>query len=251
MYREHKLIQSQPMGRRMHLWQYGHFGPPLLVFPSAAGMAHEWEAHGMVEALQDWVDAGKLKLFCVESNVAEAWTKKDTDPNWRISRHQAYEAFVENELVPFIRNDCQTPDIAIGVTGTSLGAFYAANFALKHPRTFRYALCLSGRYDIRWMTDGFYNHDVYLSNPLDYVPNLNGGHLDEIRRHTHLALVCGRGKWEDGNIEDTQGLAQALSAKGISNQLDLWGRDVNHQWDWWTKQARHHLAPRVERGTFE
>ena len=56
------------MGRGMHLWKYGHFGPPLLVFPSAAGMAHEWEAHGMVEALEPWLETGKLKLYCTETN---------------------------------------------------------------------------------------------------------------------------------------------------------------------------------------
>ena len=57
----------------------------------------------MVEALADWLEAGKLKLYCVESNVAEAWTRKDSDPKWRIQRHQAYERFLSDELIPFIR----------------------------------------------------------------------------------------------------------------------------------------------------
>lgn len=245
MQREHILIPSEPMGRRMHLWQYGHFGPPLLVFPSAAGMAHEWEAHSMVETLGDWLDAGKLKLYCVESNVAEAWTRKDSDPSWRIQRHQAYERFLIDELVPFIRDDCQSPDIEIGVSGTSLGAFYSMNACLKHPEVFRYALCLSGRYDIRWMSEGFYDHDVYLSNPLEYIQNMNGSRLESIRRNVHVVLVCGQGKWEDGNIEDTQKMAQALARLGISHELDLWGRDVHHQWDWWKKQARYHLEKRL------
>lgn len=245
MHREHKLIPSEPMGRRMHLWQYGHFGPPLLVFPSAAGMAHEWEAHGMVDTLSDWLEAGKLKLYCVESNVAEAWTRKDSDPKWRIQRHQAYEKFLSDELIPFIREDCKTPDIPIGVSGTSLGAFYSMNACLKHPEVFRYALCLSGRYDIRWMTEGFYDHDVYLSNPLDYIQNLNGSRLESIQRNVHAVLVCGQGKWEDGNIEDTQRMAQALAKRGVSHELDLWGSDVHHQWDWWKKQARYHLEKRL------
>jgi esterase/lipase superfamily enzyme len=234
------------MGRRMHLWQYGHYGPPLLVFPSAAGMAHEWEAHGMVEALEDWLEGGQLKLYCVESNVAEAWTRKDSDPNWRIERHQAYERFLIDELVPFIREDCRTPDIGIGATGTSLGALYSLNACLKYPGAFTWALCLSGRYDIRWMTDGFYNHEVYLSNPLDYVRNLEGERLDAIRRDVHVTLVCGQGRWEDGNIEDTQRMAEELSQKRIPHVLDLWGHDVDHQWPWWMKQARHHLQKRLD-----
>jgi esterase/lipase superfamily enzyme len=197
--------------------------------------------------MSDWIESAKVKVYCVESNVAEAWTRKDTDPNWRIARHHAYEKFVVDELIPYIRKDCKTPDIAIGASGTSMGAFYAANFALKAPEAIQYALCLSGRYDITWMTDGFNNHEVYRANPIAYVPNLDGELLERIRKHTHLVLVCGRGKWEDGNIEDTERLGSLLSAKGISNQVDLWGYDVAHEWDWWKRQVRYHLGPIVER----
>lgn len=242
MLRQHEMIPSRAMGRNIHVWRYGHFGPPLIAFPSASGMAHEWESNGMIETLGDWLEDGKLKLYTVESNVSEAWTRKENPPQWRIKRHQMYERFVTDELVPFVRNDCKNENIPIALTGTSLGAFYAANFALKHPSVFRYALCLSGRYDATWMTDGFSNDDIYFNNPIAYVPGLHGDHLEHVRRNTHLALVCGQGKWEDGNIEDAQRLAQLLATKGISHQLDLWGQDVSHQWPWWQRQARHHLA---------
>jgi esterase/lipase superfamily enzyme len=242
LFRQHEMISSKPMGRGVHLWRYGHFGPPLIAFPSASGMAHEWEANGMIDALADWLEAGRLKLYTVESNVSEAWTRKENPPEWRITRHQLYEQFVTEELVPYVRADCQKADIPIALAGTSLGAYYAANFALKHPVVFRYALCMSGRYDVTWMTDGFSNTDIYFNNPVAYVPGMQGEHLDLVRKHTHLALVCGRGKWEDGNIEDAQRLAQLLQSKGISHKLDLWGRDVAHQWPWWRRQARLHLA---------
>ena len=86
MIRKHELIPSREMGRPVHLWRYGHYGRPLLVFPSASGMAHEWDAHGMVEALGDFIDQGRLKLYCTETNVAEAWTRRESDPAWRIGR---------------------------------------------------------------------------------------------------------------------------------------------------------------------
>ncbi len=242
MFKKHDMIPSSAMGRPVHLWRYGHYGPPLIAFPSASGMAHEWDAHGMIEALGDYLEHGRLKLYCVESNVAEAWTRKENPPDWRILQHRAYERFVVDELVPAIRNDCQSPDIPIAAAGVSMGAYYAANFALKFPEVFRYALCMSGRYDVTWMTDGFSNDDVYFNNPMAYVPGLDGPMLDSIRKHTHIALVCGQGKWEDGNIEDTIKLANLLKGKGISHQLDLWGHDVAHQWPWWCRQVRHHLS---------
>ena len=247
MFRQHEMIPSEAMGRNVHLWRYGHFGLPLLVFPSAAGMAHEWEAHGMIDALADLIDGGKLKLYCTESNVAEAWTRKDNPIDWRLKRHYAYEQYVMHDLVPYIRADCQTPDLPIAVTGTSLGALYSANFALKQPATFWYALCMSGRYDATFLTDGFVNEGVYFNSPIAYVPNMAGSYLELARKHTHLTLVCGQGRWENGNIQETQRLADELRDKGISHERDLWGQDVSHEWPWWRRQARYHLERFLQR----
>lgn len=238
-------IHSPQLERGISLWTYGHFGPPLLVFPTASGMAHEWEAQGMVEALAPWIERGELKLYCTESNVAEAWTRREGDPAWRIRRHVLFERWVVETLVPYIRHDCRTPDIAIGAAGASLGAFYAANVALKHPAIFRWALCLSGRYSMTHFTDGFADSEVYFNNPLAYVPNLNGDALERVRRHTHLALVCGQGAYEEGCIEETRALADVCAAKGIPHDRDIWGPDVAHQWSWWQRQLKYHLARRL------
>lgn len=243
MRKEHVLVPSEVMQRPVHLWCYGHFGQPVLVFPSASGMAHEWDAHGMIEALAPLIDGGRLKLYCTESNVAEAWTRRDgTDPQWRISRHKAFEQYVVSELVPFIREDCRTPDIRIATTGTSLGGYFAANVTLKFPEIFKWALCLSARYDISEFTNGLGSADVYFNNPMAYVPNMDGELLERVRKGVHLVLVCGQGKWEDGNVEETMLFARVLEAKGISHQEDIWGRDVAHQWPWWKRQALHHFG---------
>jgi esterase/lipase superfamily enzyme len=238
-------IHSPQLGRGISLWSYGHWGQPVLVFPTAAGFAHEWEAQGMVEALEPFLDAGKIKLYCPESNVAEAWTRRESEPAWRIQRHNLYERFVVETLVPKVREDCHLPAAAPMVaTGASLGAFYAANLALKNPETFRWALCMSGRYDMTHFTDGFANTDVYFNNPLAYVPGLAGEALERVRRSTFLTLVCGQGAYEEGCIEETQELADICQAKGIPHERDIWGHDVAHQWPWWKRQAWYHLAKR-------
>ncbi len=242
MKRRHEMIESPAMGRRMHVWAFGDFGAPLLVFPSAAGFAHEWDRQGMVEVLAPLIDGGKLKLYCPESNVSQAWTDRETDPRLRIRHHQAYERFILDDLVPAIRFDCRNDDIRIATSGASLGAFYAANFALKQPEIFHYALCLSGRYETTGFTGGYSDRDVYFNNPMAYVPNLEGEHLARVRDHTHLTLVCGQGKWEEGCIEETQAFAGLLEAKGISHFRDIWGHDVSHDWIWWQRQAWLHLS---------
>ncbi|HEX4953884.1 MAG TPA: alpha/beta hydrolase-fold protein [Thermoanaerobaculia bacterium] len=242
MRRRHELIPSRAMGRRINVWCYGHWGTPLMVFPTAAGFAHEWDAQGMLEDLAPLIYGGKIKLYCPESNVSEALTAKEGDPAHRIHRYRVYEDFVLSELVPWIRQDCGDPAARIAATGASLGGLYAANFALKFPETFFWALCMSGRYEVSQFLGGFANADVYFNSPLAFVPNLQGEHLERVRRNTHIVLVCGQGPWEEGCIEETIALGQIFAAKGISHERDIWGHDVSHNWAWWKRQAVYHLG---------
>ena len=124
-------IPSQSMGRKVHLWCYGHFGPPIVVFPSAAGFAHEWQQQGMIDVLRPLLNAGKIKLYCPESNVAEAWTRKEGTLEERMFHHHRYEQFILNDLTSFIADDCNLPNPPLQAIGCSLGAMYAANFALE------------------------------------------------------------------------------------------------------------------------
>lgn len=240
--KRHELIPSEAMGRRVHVWCFGFFGAPVLVFPSAAGFAHEWDAQGMIKALAPLIGAGKIKLYCPESNVSRAWTDKTTHPKERIGHHLAYETFINKELVPWIRRDCRQDHIPIATTGCSLGGFYAANFALKYPQTFHYALCMSGRYDALQFTGGFSNQDIYFNNPLAFVPRLEGEALARVRKHTHISLVCGKGAFEEGCIEETLALGSYLQNKQIPNFIDIWGKESRHDWVWWKKQAIKHFG---------
>ncbi len=247
MRRRHELIQSAAMGRRMNVWCFGHFGTPLLVFPSAAGFAHEWDVQGMVETLAPLIEGGRLKLYCPESNVSQAWTNKTEPPQIRMQAHAAYERFILDDMVPAIRRDCNSTSIRIATSGASLGAFYAANFTLKNPEIFFYALCLSGRYKATHFTGGYSSLDVYYNDPIAYVSNLNGEHLERIQQHTFLSMVCGQGPWEEGCIDETRLLCNLFEAKGIPHHRDIWGHDVAHDWNWWRRQAWFHLANRFGR----
>lgn len=240
----HLTLDAPELGRPMHVWCYGHFGPPVVVFPTAAGMAHEWDSHGVIETLRPLLEAGRVKLYCPESNVAAAWTRKEEPPWVRIQRHLAYERWLMQTFVPFVRRDCNHDSMPLGTVGASLGATYAALFALKHPEVFRWALCLSGRYELRNFTGGWDSTDVYFNNPLAFVPGLTGQALERTRQ-THLTLVCGQGKWEEGCIEETQALAWVCRDKGIPHKLDLWGHDVSHDWPWWKRQLLFHLPRHV------
>ncbi len=238
----YERFPSEAMGRDMHVWRYGWWGAPVLVFPSAAGFAHEWQKEGMIDALAPLLQAGKIKLYCPESNVAEAFTREG-NPAEKIAAHERYERFILETMVPFIRKDCNLPQGRIGTVGCSLGGLYAALFALKHPHVFNHAICMSGRYEITQFLGGYSGSSVYFNNPLAFVPNLHGEALEATRR-THLAMVCGTGQWEEGCIEETIALCDVLQAKQIPHERDIWGRESKHHWSWWKKQCFFHLTRR-------
>ena len=222
---------------------YGHWGRPVLAFPAERGDAGEFERRGMVGAVGDLLEAGRAKLYCVDSFDSESWSNSSIPIEERARRHQAYEAWIFEEVVPFIRDDCGGAGEVI-TCGCSLGAFHAANFALKRADAFPVAICMSGTYDpAAWNGWGERGETAYFNNPMDYVAHLDGDHLDWLRRQLSLLLVCGQGQWEDttGALVGTRRFAELLESKGIRCELDLWGHDVPHDWPSWREQLAHHL----------
>jgi esterase/lipase superfamily enzyme len=223
---------------------YGHYGRPLLAFPTERGRAWEYENRGMVGAIAGLIDAGRVKLYCVDSYDEASWSNAGVPLEERARAHGRYEAWILDQVVPWIHGDCGGGE-EILTTGCSLGGYHAANFALKRADFFPLALCLSGSYDpATWRHAwGERGDETYFNSPIDYVANLHGDHLDWLRAHVSLLLVCGQGMWEDttGSLDSTLRLAERLRDKDIRHELDLWGHDVPHDWPSWRAQFAHHL----------
>jgi esterase/lipase superfamily enzyme len=224
---------------------YGGWGRPLLVFPSELGKRWDFEGTGMLDAVAPLVEAGRVKVYCVDGADAWSWRADDLPLEERARRHGDYERWIVEAVAPWIRDDSGGALDAI-VCGCSFGAFHAANFALKRADLFPLALCMSGVYDVSVVGWGERGDAVYFNNPLDYVQHLHGDHLAWLRSRVSLLLVCGQGAWEDttGALESTKHFAALLAEKGIPHELDLWGHDVAHDWPSWRAQIAHHL-PRV------
>jgi esterase/lipase superfamily enzyme len=215
----------------------------VLVFPSEQGRAWDFENNGMVGAVAGLVDAGRVKLYCVDSYDAQSWSNRDIDVEQRARQHGRYESWILSQVVPWIRDDCGGP-AEIVTLGCSLGAYHAANFALKRADVFPVAMCFSGNYDpASWHGWGERGTEAYFNNPLDYVAHLDGDHLDWLRGRISLLLVCGQGMWEDstGSLPSTRHFAALLASKSIRHELDLWGHDVPHDWPSWRAQLAHHM----------
>jgi len=247
MLRRYETIHSPAVGRDMPILAFGHYGTPIIAFPSGDGQFYDFENNGMIDAIAHLIEGGKIKVYCPGSLDGESWLNKGIDPHWRGVRHNAYQDFIVKDLVPAIRMDCHNPNIKIGVTGCSLGAYHAANFALKFPHIFHYALCMSGRYDLEAICgQSSGSPEVYFNNPVAYMTNIYSTHLEYVRSSTHITLVCGQGAYEDNNLAETHRLADLFAAKGISHERDIWGHDVEHHWYWWRKQIVHHLGKALD-----
>jgi esterase/lipase superfamily enzyme len=220
---------------------YGHYGRPLVAFPSENGEPHDWEDRGMVEAIASLLDDGKVKLYCVPSFDRDSWTRGDLPIEERARRHGHYEWWVLTKLVPFVQADSQTHELM--AAGASFGAYHSVNFCLKRSDLFPLAIGLSGVYDVSVQGGGERAEAVYFNNPMDYVANLHGDHLDWLCRQANVLLVCGQGQWEDttGALDSTQRFGALLAEKGIPHEVDLWGHDVPHDWPSWRRQLAHHL----------
>jgi esterase/lipase superfamily enzyme len=240
--RDHVSLWSPAIGAAGDVIAYGHFGRPVLVFPAEGGRASDYENNGMVGAVAPLVEAGRIKLYCVDSFDAASWSAKHLPLEERARQHQRYEDWIINQVTAFIHEDCGGWQETL-VTGCSLGAYHAANLALRRADLFPVAICLSGVYDLGPSGWGERGDSFYFHNPADYVANLHGDHLSWLRRRLFLLLVCGQGQWEDttGALEGSRRFAGLLADKGLPHQLDLWGFDVPHDWPSWRAQIAYHL----------
>lgn len=246
MRRDQWQIRSSQFGGEATVVAYGHYGKPFIVFPSEQGSPWDFENNGMIGAVVDLIEAGRVKLYAVSSHDGASWSDSSIDLESRAKIHLDYESWILDDVVPAIWNDCDGL-VDIGLTGASMGAFHALNFALRHAEKFDAALCMSGNYDSSsWHGWGRRDMEAYFTNPHDYVPHLGGAHLDWLRSRLRLVLVAGQGQWEDttGALDSTRFIGGLLRDRDMHCEVDLWGYDVPHDWPSWRRQLAHHL-PRL------
>lgn len=224
--------------------RHGHWGRPVLVFPSEAGRAEDFAEHGMLDAIGPLVDDGRVSLFCVDSADAWTWSDNHQPTESRARGHERYVAWLVEQVFPYIREQMHG-SIPVITTGVSLGAYHAVNLTLSRPDLAPLAIGMSGAYDPNeWHGWGETGQSTYFANPFAYVAGMDGDHLAWVRENASVLLVVGEGPFEwhpTRAYPSTHALADLLRAKGIRHELDVWGFDSAHDWPWWAKQLAHHL----------
>ena len=171
---------SHHLNREMGISVYGHAGRLCLVFPPQNGKHQDWKSFGMIDAVADEIERGKIQLFCCDSIDEETWSDLGGDPRRRIERQEVYFHYICDELVPLIRDihaeDCGMRGDKLMVTGTSMGGYHAVNVFMRRPDLFDQVLSLSGLFQSDYFVHDYHDDLTYANAPLDFLPTMSTDH---------------------------------------------------------------------------
>jgi esterase/lipase superfamily enzyme len=244
MQRAYHTWFSHRVRRDMELLVFGHAGDRVLVFPTRQGRFYDYEDWGLVDAVRDRIEAGRLQLFCVDSYDSQSLYDWGIAPWERIARHRDFEEYVLCEVLPLTR--AINPEGALVAHGCSIGAYHAVNIAFRHPSLFRKVIGFSGRYDLThayaWYRDlfsGHYDETIYFNMPNHFIPNVWDERLLRELRALDIRLVVGEA---DYFVESNRQLSRALWDKGIWHAFDVVPERAAHAPRYWREMAARHLT---------
>jgi esterase/lipase superfamily enzyme len=223
--------QSSALSEDMPIACYGDAGPALLMFPSAAADYLEYERFYLIDSIKDQIEAGKVRCFSINSINSQSWLNDQIEPRQKAIRHQQFNTYITEEVVPYIKNTIAEESPAIYTFGVSFGALHAMNTLLRKPEIFAGTISMSGVYDLKSYTKGYFDEDVYFNSPVDYIPNLTDEHtLDEMRKKK-ITIYTGSGEYEDPS--QSWKIAEVLGKKQIPNWVECWDHSWRHDWPTW------------------
>lgn len=229
---------SERLGGQITLVRWGHWGTPVLVFPTAGGDAEEVERQGLIDACSELLAAGRVKLYSCDNLAGKAMMEEWGTPEQRMRLLNALHAYVRWEVVPAIHADSGGQELDVLTAGASIGAFNALAMVCRFPEVIAGAVCMSGTYDLQRFYGGQFSDDLYYSSPLHFVPGIQGEQLERLRER-FVVFASGEGAWE--NIGESWHVADVLGEKGVPNRVDSWGTETEHDWGTWRRMLPTYL----------
>lgn len=241
MNRETVTAHSKNLGKDMSIRVYGESGWPIIAFPIQDAMSDCYEQFGMVDAMKDYIEGGKVQLFVVDSVDAEGWSDRGGDNVLRVKVIEAFYNYVCEEVVPFV-HERNSSDLRPLTMGCSLGATHALVAFLRRPDLFQGVIALSGGYDAQFFFGDWMNTTLYFNSPVHFLPNTPHDHpYIKLYNRREIVLCCGQGAWEEEGLRTEHIVDDAFRALGVDAWCDYWGTDVDHDWPWWQKQVQYFL----------
>ena len=92
---------SDRLNCNTQLVRWGHYGRPMLLFPTAGGDAEEVERNHLIGAIEPWISAGKIKVYSVESISGRTWLTNDNVAHCLWVQTQ-FDEYLIHEAIPAI-----------------------------------------------------------------------------------------------------------------------------------------------------
>jgi esterase/lipase superfamily enzyme len=229
---EYYKWHSPSLDRDMEMLVFGHSGQPVILFPTSKGAYYQNKDQGMIDAAKWFLENGRVKIYCPDSIDAESWYNKNISPPERAYNQDRYDRMVATELVPWAQHETGFERMAFA--GCSFGGYHAVNTAFRHPNLASYCFSMSGAFDIKQFTDGFYNDTIFFNNPVDYIPGDNNPNLWK------MGIILGTSD-QDICREENERLDFILQQKNIRHWLDL-RQNATHDWPVWREMFPHYLS---------
>jgi len=229
---EYHKWHSPTLRRDFEMLTFGHSGHPVILFPTSKGTYYQNKDQGLIETAAWFLENGKVKIYCPDSIDAASWYNKSIPPAERAWMHTLYDRLLLEEIVP--RALQETGHQQITVAGCSFGGYHAANFAFRHPSLTRNCFPMSGVFDIRSFTDGYYDDNVYFNNPVDFIPDATDPALWK------MGIVLGTAE-RDICRGQNEWMSRLLNAKNIKHWLDI-RPNRDHDWPLWKEIFPHYLS---------
>jgi len=219
----HTDYYSHILGMSLKVEVTGHFGYPVLMFPTSQGQYTQNHDFKLNESVSWFVEQGIIKLYNIETIDKWSFYDKNIHPAERIRNYEKWVQFIRQEYIPYLQRTHQTHRIA--VAGASFGGYHAANLAFRFPDLVSHLFCMSGAFDIRNFMDGYQDDLIYFNSPREFVRN------DEAWKYKHMHIVLSTSD-QDICLKQTREMAGILEGKGINLWYDerKW---INHDWPLW------------------
>jgi esterase/lipase superfamily enzyme len=234
-------LPAPALGRTMGVARWGHYGRPVILFPTGGADYLDVERFLLVRALEPLVEAGRIKVYSVDSVCRQGWLG-DVSRRTAIALQAAYDRWLKEALFPLIQADCGGSDERMVVAGASLGAYQAWAAATRHPDRIQLCVGMSGTYRMERLLDGYWDEDWYFHDPAQFVPNLPEGPLLDRLRTVRFVLGLGE-RFENPTYTDSA--ASVLGSRAIPTTVLRWKDPAGHDWPTWRTMlplALHHLV---------
>ena len=232
---------SERVNRWMRIKIYGHYGVPVICYPCQGKQSDDFYNNGMIDNLADYIDQGKIKLYCLDSNDDETVDYQGWDKAHASYMLSQYHEYVVNEVLPFIY-DRQGGYCEPFLFGCSMGATHAANHFFRRPDLFSGFLGLSGNYDNKYFFQDYFDENAYNNSPVHYLDNMPNDHpwIEKYNQKT-MVIVIGKGAYEYLVDYSNYWLKEVTDRKGIHIWYNFWDESATHDWPSWKYQARYFI----------